>query len=349
MISTESSLLLHLAVHFVGNKLNEEGINLSKKGMVIQDEAVEGLLMKYFLSPFKNNEYFHLFDASDLNNNEVYAIASKIFADSDSFFLNTISLANHLYEQSSQPKVKGGEFYLIYLQDCMVDGEPVDAIGMFKSETKETYLKVAPIGNNFEISSDAGININKLDKGCLIFNMDKDKGYRACIVDSSSNKSEEARYWKNDFLNVKSREDSFYHTQNYLQMCKGFIDEKLKEDYEISKTDEIDLLNKSVKFFKEREVFDLNEFTKEIIQQPEVIEAFKDYKETFEQNRDVKIVDEFNISQNAVKNSSKIFKSILKLDKNFSVYIHGNKNHINKGFDEEKGMNFYQLYYKEEK
>ena len=348
MINTESSLLNHLAVHFVGNKSNEEGVNLSKKGLQLQDEAVEALLMKYFLAPFKNNEYYHFFDESGLLNNELYSIASKIFMDADSFFLQTIAIANKLYESSTHPKVKAGELYLIYLQDCIVDGEPTDAIGIFKSETKETYLKVASVGNNFEINSDNGININKLDKGCLIFNIDKEKGYRVCIVDAT-NKSEEARYWKNDFLNLKLREDSFYHTQNYLQLCKGFIDEELKENFEISKTDEIDLLNKSVKFFKERESFDLNEFTQEVIQQPEVISAFKNYKQTFEQNRDVAIVDEFAISQNAVKNTSKIFKSILKLDKNFSVYIHGSKNNITKGFDEEKGMNFYQLYFRDEK
>ncbi|HSZ25510.1 MAG TPA: nucleoid-associated protein, partial [Cytophagaceae bacterium] len=228
------------------------------------------------------------------------------------------------------------------------DGEPADAIGLFKSETRETYLKVSQSGDNYEIQSDNGININKLDKGCLIFNIEKEKGYRVCIVDATT-RDEDKEYWKNNFLNLKAREDSYYHTQNYLQLCKGFIDEKLKEDFEISKTDEIDLMNKSVKFFKERETFDLNDFTKEIIQQPEVIDAFKDYKESFQRNRDIRFADEFNISQNAVKNTSRIFKSILKLDKNFSVYIHGNKDRIAKGFDEEKGLNFYQLFYKEEK
>ena len=348
MINTQSSLLIHLAVHYVGNKTNEEGIKLSKKALKLQDDAIEGILMKYFLSPFKNNEYFHLYDESDVTRNEIYALASKIFSDPDSFFLHSVTIAHHLYECSIHSKIKGGELYLTYIQDCIVDGEPTDAIGIFKSETRETYLKVAPAGDNYEINSDNGININKLDKGCLIFNIDKDKGYRACIVESSS-RAEEAQYWKNDFLNLKSREDSFYHTQNYLQLCKGFVDEKLKEEFEISKTDEIDFMNKSVKFFKEREVFDLNDFTNEIIQQPEVIDAFRDYKQSFQQNREVNIVDEFNISQNAVKNTSRIFKSILKLDKNFSVYIHGNKSNIVKGFDEERGMNFYQLYYKEEK
>jgi hypothetical protein len=348
MINTQNSLLLHLAVHFVGNKSNEEELILSKKPMQLQDDEVEALLMKYFLSPFKNNEYFHLFDESDLVNNEMYSVASKIFSDPDSFFLQSLTIAQHLFERSAHPVIKGGELYLIYLQDCMVEGEPTDAIGIFKSETKETYLKVAPSGNNYSINSDNGININKLDKGCLIFNIDKDKGYRVCMVDTTA-RSNDTQHWKNDFLNLKSREDSFYHTQNYLQLCKGFVEEKFKEEFEISKTDEIDFMNKSVKFFKERETFDLNDFNNEIIQQPEVIDAFKSYKETYQRDRDVNIAEEFNISQNAVKSTSRIFKSILKLDKNFSVYIHGNKNNIVKGYDEAKGLHFYQLYYKEEK
>lgn len=348
MINTEKSLLNHLVVHYVGNKHDEEGMKLSKGPLTIEDDAVESLLMKYFLSPFRNNEFYHFKNDADLNLNEVYATASKIFADPDTFFLHSVKIANHLYESSTHPMVKGGELYMIYLQECIVNDELVDAIGIFKSETKETYLKVAHSGDNFDISSDQGININKLDKGCLIFNMNQEKGYRVASVDVT-NKSDEAKYWKNDFLCLRSMEDSFYHTQNYMHLCKSFIDDKLKEDFEISKTDEIDLMNRSVNFFKDREEFNLNDFKQEVIQQPEVIDAFREYKESYQQNNDVVIADEFNISHNAVKNTSRIFKSILKLDKNFSVYIHGKKEYIVKGYDEEKGMNFYQLFYREEK
>ncbi len=348
MINTERSTLSNLVVHYVGNKNDEEGMVLSGEPLKIEDDAVESLLMKYLLSPFKNNEFYHFTNQGDLNLNEIYGLASKIFADPDTFFLQSVKVANHLYESSTHPMVKGGELYMVYLEDCLVNDEPTDAIGIFKSETKETYLKVARTGTDFDISSDLGININKLDKGCLIFNLDKEKGYRVCSVDVT-NKSEEAKYWKSDFLNLKAREDNFFHTQNYMHMCKEFIDEKLKENFDISKTDEIDLLNRSVNFFKDREEFNVNDFKREVIQQPEVIDAFRDYKQTYEENNDVVIADEFNISHNAVKNTSRIFKSILKLDKNFSVYIHGKKEYISKGFDEEKGMNYYQLYYKEEK
>ena len=40
--------------------------------------------------------------------------------------------------------------------------------------------------------------------------------------------------------------------------------------------------------------------------------------------------------------------SVLKLDKNFHIYIHGDKKLIEKGFDDGKAMSFYKVYFKEE-
>ena len=39
---------------------------------------------------------------------------------------------------------------------------------------------------------------------------------------------------------------------------------------------------------------------------------------------------------------------MLKLDKNFHVYVHGKRDYIEKGFDSQKGMNFYKLFYENE-
>ncbi|MNL79456.1 hypothetical protein D3C87_2060650 [compost metagenome] len=58
--------------------------------------------------------------------------------------------------------------------------------------------------------------------------------------------------------------------------------------------------------------------------------------------------DSFDISSQAFKKQAKIFKSILKLDKNFHVYIHGRADMIEKGFDDATGLNFYKLFFKEE-
>jgi hypothetical protein len=39
---------------------------------------------------------------------------------------------------------------------------------------------------------------------------------------------------------------------------------------------------------------------------------------------------------------------VIKLDKNFHVYIHGDRELVDKGYDDEKGMKFYKLFYSEE-
>ncbi|MFN6039537.1 MAG: nucleoid-associated protein, partial [Bacteroidota bacterium] len=39
---------------------------------------------------------------------------------------------------------------------------------------------------------------------------------------------------------------------------------------------------------------------------------------------------------------------VIKLDKNFHIYVHGKHEFIEKGFDEEKGKKFYKLYFDSE-
>jgi len=347
MINYSEVELNKIVVHQIGNKTLEEGFKLSKGLLRLHEPDLLNLLQRYFLSPFKSLEFYNFNHEADLNLNEIYNYSSKAFADPDSFYLQTINIAKHLYEYSTHPKIKGGEFYCVFFTGVLIENEPVEAIGLFKSESKEKYLKVYPKDDNYQIDSEDGININKLDKGCLIFNIDREKGYRVLTVDNV-NKSSDAQYWKDEFLNIKPREDNYYHTQNYIKLCQDFVSEKYRESFEVNKADEIDLINRTNKFFKEKEAFDFNEFSHEIIAQPEVIEAFKEYKEQYQNDNSITIFDEFDIAQPAVKKQSKVYKSILKLDKNFHIYIHGRKDMIVRGFDDESKLNYYQLFFNEE-
>ncbi len=136
-------------------------------------------------------------------------------------------------------------------------------------------------------------------------------------------------------------------TQNLLRLCKGFVTERLPEAFEVSKADQVDLLNKSVKFFKENDSFDLNDFTNEVLEEPQKIRAFRDYREQFQTDKEINISDEFDISESAVKKQARVFKSVLKLDKNFHIYIHGNRELIEQGIDKD-GRKYYKIYYNEE-
>lgn len=347
MLNFENASLSKIFVHQVGNKGNGELLHLSKQELQIKDGLLGSFLQKYFLSSFKSEEFYNLHHESDILLNEVYVFTSEIFDAPNDFFRQSVSLARHLFEKSTHPKIKAGEFYVVYFQGCILDGESLDAVGFFKSENKDVFLKVLKANDNFEINYDDGININKLDKGCLIFNTEREKGYLVAIVDNVS-KGYEAQYWKDEFLYLRPRNDNYHCTQNVLNMCKNFVVEKLPEEFEVSRTDQADLLNKSVKFFKENERFNINDFAEEVMGKPEVIESFNNYRKKFTEEFDVDISDEFGISSQAVKKQQRVFKSVIKLDKNFHIYVHGNNNLIERGFDEATGMYFYKVYFKEE-
>lgn len=350
MVTSFEAFLDTLSVHHVGNQAQDEMYSLSDEPLDLKDEMIPRLLMQYFLTPFeKTNEVYHLMHHSDINLNEIFNFATRIFEDNERFHEVSQHIAKHLYAVTTHPKIKAGELYVGLFNNVQIEGELLDAIGIFKSETKETYLKVYPDKGGYKMDyEENGININKLDKGCLIFNTAKEDGYKVVVIDKTGNSQDAAVYWKDDFLKLKIRNDNFNQTANTLSVYKNFVTQKLDDEFEMSKADKIDLLNRSMKYFKEKETFDLDEFAGEVIGNEQAIESFKNYKQQYEDEFETPIADSFEISSNAVKKQARVYKSVLKLDRNFHIYIHGDKDLIEKGFDDDKAMNYYKVFFKEE-
>ena len=349
MVSFFEAAMGRLSVHRVGNKSQNEFYALSDDPLKIEDEFLNKLLLQYFLGSFeKVNEVYHFtHPGGDLELNEIFHYSAAAFADPANFHEISKKITKHLFDLSDHPRIKSGELYIAYFTDVQLEGQLLDAIGIFKSETKETYLKVYPEAGGFNLEYEQeGINIQKLDKGCLIFNSDKEAGFKVLVLDKTN--SNDAVYWKDDFLKLKIRNDSFNKTSNTLSVYKNFVTQKLDDDFEVSKADKIDLLNRSMKYFKEKETFNIDEFSEEVIGNEKAAESFKTFTKNYEQEFDTDLSGSFDISGAAVKKQARVFKSVLKLDKNFHIYIHGNKELIEKGFDDEKAMNFYKVYFKEE-
>lgn len=351
MVTHFDASLETISVHHVGNQSLNELYALSEQPLDLKDELIPKLLMQYFLTPFeKVNEVYHLMHSSgDLGLNALHHFATMMFEQPERFHEASEQIAKQLYNVTNHPNIKPGELYVAYFRDVQIEGNPLDAIGIFKSENKETYLKVYPEKGGFNVDyEENAININKLDKGCLIFNIEKENGYKVVVIDKNNSGQDAAVYWKDRFLQLKIRNDSFNQTSNTLAIYKNFVTQKLDDEFEMSKADKIDLLNRSMKYFKEKETFDIDEFAGEVIGNPNAIESFKSFKSNYEQEFDSPINDSFEISGNAVKKQQRVYKSVLKLDKNFHIYIHGDNKLIEKGFDDDKAMNYYKVYFKEE-
>jgi hypothetical protein len=141
-------------------------------------------------------------------------------------------------------------------------------------------------------------------------------------------------------------QDAFNQTKNFMNMTKSFVDEEMPQSFSTSKADKADMLNRSMDFFKSRETFNQEEFETTVLGDDAVIESFRKYGKDFKDDQSV--VDSFEISAQAVKRQARVFKSVIKLDKNFHIYIHGNRDLIEKGFDEVVGKNYYKVFFDQE-
>jgi hypothetical protein len=350
MIFSTEAAITALSIHYAGNKLLNEDLILSEAPADTSDEVLRQLLFRFFTGSFeKVNEVYRFWHPSeDLDLNEVFHFARAIFADNESFHEQSTKIASHLFDISNHPKIKSGELYIAHFSQLQIEGELLEAVGIFKSETKESYLKTSVKKTKVKIGyEEEAVNIKKLDKGCLIFNTDEKEGYKVAVIDNT-NRQSEAVYWTDDFLKLRVRNDEYTQTNNVMGIYKKFVTHQVDEVFEVSKADKIDLLNRSINYFKSNTEFDLDTFSSEVIAHPDGIREFKRFKQQQEQEFDSPINDRFEINGAAFKKQARAYKSVLKLDRNFHIYIHGNREMIEKGYDEVKGMSYYKVYFNEE-
>jgi len=334
-----------LVTHHIGNKLLDEGVLLSEEVTEI-GPSTRDYLIKYFLAAFKPEEFYCFSHAVNISMNEIFTIVQGIFTDKSNFIEESQQIARLLYEHSTHPKIKQGELNIALFSDADMGGEIVDAIGIFKSENDVPFIKMKGQSSGYTIKHDFGFEIKGIDKGCIIFNSQQETGYRLLIVDNT-NRSAEAVYWKDDFLQVTPVSDEYYQTNQFMGATKNFVVKQLSEEFEVTKADKIDLLNRSVEYFKSHGNFDQTQFENEVLQDDGIINSFRTYNDTWQAENNIGYSESFEISPQAVKKQARAFKSVLKLDKNFHIYIHGDKDLIERG-TESDGRKYYKIYYQTE-
>jgi hypothetical protein len=345
-MNLQNTSLQKLIIHYTGNKNNADPLLLSPATLETDDDARQ-IYGESFLSRFKNNhEYYSFSHPSSLQYNEVYNYCKDIFTNADAFEEASQSIAKHLYNQSLHPKIKGGELYVAYFDALPVESRMCKAVGIFKTENKTLFLDAQQGDKGIDLQLREGVEISKMDKGCLVINNKPDEGFDVLIFDHQ-NRGEEAQYWKEKFLDITPQKNEFHNTQHLLQLTKQFITGPLESDLGIEKGEQAELLHKSIDYFKSHESFDIDEFQTEVFKDDDRIEAFRSFGGRYTESNNFDLAAQFDISSEAVKKQSRIFKSVVKLDKNFHIYIHGRTDLIEKGVDD-SGRKFYKIYYQEE-
>lgn len=336
-----------LIVHRVGNKTHNENLRLSENLLNLHNERLKDLLIQYFLKPMLKSELYRFtFSNKDFKMNPIYQFAHAIFEENGDFKTISIDIAKFLYDTSIHPNIKRGDLFLAAFKNIAIEGEMTEAIGIFKSENRVSFLKLIDDEQHFNLNYDEGIGIDQLDKGCIIFNIEKNKGYKVCMVDQV-NKGTEAQFWSQQFLNICPFENDYHYTKEFLNTTQNYVNQRLSEDFEVGPVDKIDLLNRSVDYFKTNEQFEKEDFEQIVLQDNNLIQSFRTFSNEFQRGHDFDLKDSFDISVDAIKKQARFLKSVLKLDKNFHVYIHGDRSQIEQGVEAD-GRKYYKLYYTDE-
>ncbi|MEM8886906.1 MAG: nucleoid-associated protein [Bacteroidota bacterium] len=349
MFDLTQARLTTLAIHKVGNKVRNEGVIASKELFELNEE-MQLTLQDYFLTPFRAEEFFKFTHDSDLSLNPMNRYVKELFTQSKEKWLElSYPILQHLYEISVHPHIKGGELYVAHFRECEVDGQPLEAIGIFKSEYKELYLKFEEEEEQLKMHAEQGVPVKKLDKGCLIFKTYENDGFSLMMVDKST---EDTHYWMDDFLQVSRIQDNSYQTSTFLNVTKDFCDEILASDQD--RKDQLVFLNRSMNYFSKNDELDVEEFKQSTMELPQHKEAFDHYLQNIEEQTGFAPASEgFPISKYAVRQMKKEFKSIIKLDNKIEIKLNPRNTaesaeFMERGYDEQRGMYFYKIYFNEE-
>ena len=349
MINLFNTHIENLSIHRIGNKSRNEELFLSETNYSLNDEIVP-LLKEYFFKPFRDKEenYYQFAHEVDLEYNEMFNFATQVFENPSKIHEISKKITEHLFEQSNHPHIKNGEVYVAHLTNVSIDNNVVDAIGIFKSELRTDFLQFEEKNSNLEMILQEGINLNKLDKGCLIFNYKKEEGYKILTVDSNRY---DARYWLEHFLSVDAFQDENFMTKKYLKFCQSFAKDVVfpAED----KKEEVMFMNRAVNHFAKNDNFEETAFLNEVLDNPDLIPEFKNYKIDKGEKFSIEDVTSFPIANAAVTDARKSIKNVINLDTNIQIKLdfinpESAEKYVEKGWDEEKQMYYYLVYFNKE-
>jgi len=339
MLDLKNAYIEYLALQKVGHKVREES-NIFAEQTTEFDESKEEQLVPFLLNPFKKTLELKQFShhTERLEFNKMYNFCKQLFDEEIDFIDFSQEVLKHLFEISLHPQIKSGEVFTVQLNNVLFDGIPCNGIGIYKLENKSKFLRFDE-SKSIDYNVLKGYKLDKLDKGVLILDTFRDDGFRVYSIDD---KNVESEFWTKNFLDITPVTTPAFQTKKFIEAVKDFAEEVV-----LTETD-----RKQQAEFIENTIVELsdNEFMNlEIID-----ETLGDYKNDFQNYlQEHKVDPNFEISNHTLISESKKIKSELKLDTgakiNLDLQVPGcSTENLERGYDEEKKMFFYKVYFNSE-
>jgi hypothetical protein len=348
MISRKNASISKFIIHKVGNKFNDTK-NAFSENLVDFDEASYDLMLPFLLRPFGSAVQSYRFNHhASIALNEINSYSSQIFKDDDAFIEVSKHIVTHLYEQSTSAQIKTGDVLVVLFDGIEYGDMTTNALGIFKIESKVNFFQTYLENKSYDVLVQKGISSKKVDKGCLILNQSDTEGP---IILSVDNNSYDAQYWINQFLNIKYADDANSHTQQYIELCKEFSTEVLKNSYGVKEQNTF--LTKTIDFFKENETVNVELFKEDVFDEEKHIRQFEDYKKEYEGEQNLVIRNQFDVAERVVTKEKRKIKTEIKLDTNIQIKLDidapdASEEYLERGYDDEKKMHYYKVFFNAE-
>lgn len=337
----KNAYIEYLVLQKVGHKVREEA-NIFATQTTEWDESKEEQLVPFLFNPFKKNLELKQFShyTEKLEFNKVYNLCKSAFDEEIDFVDFSNEVLKTLYDQSLHPQIKSGEVFTVQLNNAQFDGIPCKAIGIYKLENKSKFLRFDE-RETIDYNVLKGYKLDKLDKGVLILDTYRNEGFRVYTIED---KNVESEFWTKNFLEVKPVTNPALQTKKFLETINDFA-----EDFVLSQTnrkEQAEFVSSTIDQLANNEFVNI-----EIID-----ETLGEYKDDFNQylnQAEIKLDKEFEIDSGVLISQAKKIKSEIKLDTGAKINLdllnsECASDNLERGYDDEKKMFFYKVYFNSE-
>lgn len=300
------------------------------------------IINSFFINPFGRQKAEYRFSHPvNISYNVVYETSIKILQNKD-FVECSQDLFKHLCAVSTSPTIKDGDIFIAKIEDIKIENSYYQGVGIFKIETKSNFIEtyVDKSGNMaFDVKS--GFASNKIDKACLI--VFTEKAPTCYLIDNSK----DTKFWKDSFLGLAPKANSFTQSKAAITLLQDFINSELPVKQDLPKENQVQLINKCSELIKSSSEISLDKVAKELFEDQEILDTFSEYIRVYEECEQINLQNPFVVDKRAVTTSKTVRR--IKLDDTSEIYLLKSGTFIERGYDKEKGMRYYKLYFNEEK
>lgn len=330
----------HISIHTIHHKPNN--IEFRQVPVTLGDEKENCNLAKALLKGF-NRDAVYRFSSGESGEISAFEIFVNEFTGSSAEFNDFSAGLAREWIKSDHEETKEHELIFCQFRDIQTGTENSIGYGIFLINSFEKFVQIIRTNHDVSIRLMEGVNLKKLKYSALIIpgadQNQADLYFKDNVYEFKSD------VFIDRYLRAKPVRNNFYNTANHLNILKAYVDHELQDAEPLEK---IEKIARTADYFSSHDHFDQKEYNSAIFDNPGQREAFDKFREQYAMDKDINIVDEFDVSPGAVKKNFSRIRSVIKLDRNFHVYVHGNRQNIVRGYDPERGKHYYQLFFDEE-